>query len=573
MHSASTSSPHSTTSSSHNGMAAPLSDALAVVRASLSRLAYACHQHRTSRPSIIEKRLAARAALLDELRAALEATEQKRSDAEMEWSKDGPSLSAALNQLQTDLTALIEEHTQLQQKHEEVQRKMDEWETEERRVESRRASASAAAIAAAAAEAVASSSTAAADSDAGPALSAVVPPLSRSAPPIDIISRLPAPLVVHVHRFLDRRSLASCIRVSSSWHGVWDRGLFWHDVCITLVRQIVTEQAKAAAEDARRRRVRNGLETNFQNENFLATIMDRTEKQGNVNRNISSNEEASWPTRPPSFRVTLSIQAKPSDLKKKSSTTGPGGVNNAGGGTFTPDGLLPKARLYARALDAMQSQLTPLLTEFEDLGVKLGAHQRITSFLREQIETKRHELGLARVRFGSLRDESLRKVQQKDDLARSIQEVERLIQQEKKQQADIEEEERKEEEARAQQNRKQTRVDALGQEHIGGDTSSVEPSPPTSLSTTPPIGSTVSNGSDPSILMDVDLEQHQQYQSLLESIRTLKQAKKVLIRGLKDIQADLDATKTEKERVCKQLAQLDTMVQGMVMPLDESDHA
>jgi len=172
-----------------------------------------------------------------------------------------------------------------------------------------------------------------------------------------------------------------------------------------------------------------------------------------------------------------------------------------------------------------------------------------------------------------LRDESLRKVQQKDDLARSIQEVERLIQQEKKQQADIEEEERKEEEARAQQNRKQTRVDALGQEHIGGDTSSVEPSPPTSLSTTPPIGSTVSNGSDPSILMDVDLEQHQQYQSLLESIRTLKQAKKVLIRGLKDIQADLDATKTEKERVCKQLAQLDTMVQGMVMPLDESDHA
>jgi hypothetical protein len=333
---------------------------------------------------------------------------------------------------------------------------------------------------------------------------------SRSQTPSGV-GRLPLPCLRRVLSFLTRSDLATAARASYGFKKLFDRGALWSILAVDLVKSVIRGQRLTAQAADAKRRLLGGLTQDFHSSNFLAACA-RSQLPG------PNGQVATAPldlTPASSTQITISVPARTDGGGKKSSA---------------PPG---KADLFARALQLLQKQVDPALSDFEDLSLKLSSHQRIIQFLELQTQEQRHALGIARIKVAQEHHALRMKSQEKDELARKIHALEKEIAREKGVQATIAAESAASLRQMKAQSNLRRNVDSLIAAHPeaaadGADAAADGPA------------------RDPAA----------EAAAMSDQISTLKQQKKVLVKAARSMQAEIEQTRAERLELGAKLEQL-----------------
>lgn len=353
---------------------------------------------------------------------------------------------------------------------------------------------------------------------------------SRSARPAPAsLAALSLPLLQHLLRFLTKADLAHAAATCFAWQRRLDCGALWSLLCLRAVAAMVrVQRAEAAAADAKRRAL-VGLEQNFASSNFLATLADRhapTPATPHGNGNVTTTSGIGLGDDPIHTALQLHSQIQVTIPPSAASS-----ASKKSGGTVT----LSKADMFSAALAQLQQQVDPALSDFEDESQKLASHQAIVAFLQSQRAAHMHNLGVARIALGEEQHRLDSTSREKDALARRIQALERQIAAEKAAQQSAAA-------AAAAARRTQTQaanlrrnMDALVEQSLGADAGPDEDAAAASI----------------------------EAQHVADGIALLRQQKKVLIKAVKSMHAELDQTKKEKEEYTAKLQEIKQKLQAL----------
>ena len=347
------------------------------------------------------------------------------------------------------------------------------------------------------------------------------------------IGSLPIKCLQHILTFLTRSDLHRAICSSFAFQRLWDRGALWSVLTIQLVRDIVRRQELSYELIESRRRMLGGLNQDFHTSNFLAAcarpLEDMIKSLSSTTSTLKLTPQQQELPRDTSCTTSVTVATKsdqPLPPVKRGSISGPV--------------TLPKADLFTRALTALQQQVDPALSDFEDLSQRLGSHQSIITFLQIQTQQLKHKLGMARISVGSELDQLRALSEAKDQLAKEIQEIERNVTREKKIQSDLVRS--MEDELRQLRAEKNIRSNA-------NQLMLASPSAPSSESS-------VDDSFNPSVSPPEPNSGSSSAEGLTEAIATLKHQKKILVKAVKSMHAEHEAIERERFEYQQKIEQM-----------------
>ena len=379
-------------------------------------------------------------------------------------------------------------------------------------------------------------------------------------PPSSSLVALPLKALHNLLQFLGKEDLAHAASTCFWWSRRLDRGALWARLCIRLVTSIVAGQRATARALEAKRIMLAGLPQDFQSSNFLATIAARQSIAAPSAGSTSESEMARAASPPPP--VALSPQQLQSQIQvtltgaavaaAATSSSAAAGSKPRPTGSHPP----PKSDMFAAALKQLQRAVDPALSDFEDQSLKLSSHQAVLAYLLKQRQESKHRLGLARIEAGAEMDKLRGQSRQKDSLARQIHAIESQIAAEKSKQslaaAAAQAESKKE---RTQQNLRRN-FESIVQQSLGAEAAAAEEEEAAAAS-----AAAAAAASDPA--SPAALTPAQEAQQTAASIALLKQQKRVLIKALKSISAELEATRIEKEDYARKLAEIKAKLQAV----------
>lgn len=210
------------------------------------------------------------------------------------------------------------------------------------------------------------------------------------------------------------------------------------------------------------------------------------------------------------------------------------GVNGSNPSATTSGGL-EKKEMFTRCLAYVRRQLDPTLSEYEDLSLKLTSQESIRAFLSQQLEQIKHEVGMANVRSAQAHEAWTETLTKKEALASSIRHYEDGISQERALRASLE------------------KAHSASTQLLSNQLTLLQ-----DLASHTEQALHGADGDDAH--KDEDLVEKKERE---QAIATLKQQRKILIKGVKGLRSEIQAIQQEREEYTQKLAALKHKLQAV----------